>query len=309
MKPLVLTAVLLGALTGAFAETRQPTGQTPPAQPAPLSRYFCPMKCEGEKTYDQPGRCPVCKMKLKAVQADPAVRLELVKISPSPVTPGVVATVSLRLQGGQLETDAAGANSKDRTAEFFFVSQNLSWLAHQGSSLSPGGDASVTVRFPISGGYLCFADLGPGRPKPDATEIVVPGDKPTERTLVADAKPQRLDDGYQVALSGPGSLKTNEEVSLSFTISRDGQPVKELGRSISDQARLVLISENKHVLITSSAATEKNNSAPPETAGAHAAPTLRFDVTAPAPGLYAVWVEFEHGDKTRQARFVLEAKP
>lgn len=28
-------------------------------------RYFCPMKCEGEKTYDQPGNCPVCNMKLK----------------------------------------------------------------------------------------------------------------------------------------------------------------------------------------------------------------------------------------------------
>jgi Cu2+-exporting ATPase len=26
--------------------------------------YQCPMKCEGEKTYDQPGNCPVCNMKL-----------------------------------------------------------------------------------------------------------------------------------------------------------------------------------------------------------------------------------------------------
>ncbi|MCK6475773.1 MAG: efflux RND transporter periplasmic adaptor subunit [Phycisphaerales bacterium] len=39
-------------------------GMTPTAK-----AYFCPMKCEGEKTYDQPGRCPVCKMKLKEVEA------------------------------------------------------------------------------------------------------------------------------------------------------------------------------------------------------------------------------------------------
>jgi hypothetical protein len=26
--------------------------------------YYCPMKCEGEKTYDQPGNCPVCGMHL-----------------------------------------------------------------------------------------------------------------------------------------------------------------------------------------------------------------------------------------------------
>lgn len=30
-------------------------------------KYQCPMKFEGDKTYDKPGRCPVCKMELKAI--------------------------------------------------------------------------------------------------------------------------------------------------------------------------------------------------------------------------------------------------
>lgn len=29
--------------------------------------YQCPMKCEGNKTYDKPGRCPVCGMNLAPV--------------------------------------------------------------------------------------------------------------------------------------------------------------------------------------------------------------------------------------------------
>lgn len=29
--------------------------------------YQCPMKCEGDKTYSQPGRCPVCGMNLTPV--------------------------------------------------------------------------------------------------------------------------------------------------------------------------------------------------------------------------------------------------
>ncbi len=29
--------------------------------------YECPMHCEGDKTYDKPGNCPVCGMKLKKV--------------------------------------------------------------------------------------------------------------------------------------------------------------------------------------------------------------------------------------------------
>jgi len=30
-------------------------------------KYACPMKCEGDKTYDEPGKCPKCGMDLKKV--------------------------------------------------------------------------------------------------------------------------------------------------------------------------------------------------------------------------------------------------
>ncbi|RXJ50075.1 SCO family protein [Gelidibacter gilvus] len=30
--------------------------------------YYCPMECEGAKTYDEPGSCPVCKMDLIPVE-------------------------------------------------------------------------------------------------------------------------------------------------------------------------------------------------------------------------------------------------
>lgn len=32
------------------------------------SAYQCPMKCEGSKTYDKPGTCPVCNMDLEGIQ-------------------------------------------------------------------------------------------------------------------------------------------------------------------------------------------------------------------------------------------------
>src|SRR3546814_15423163 len=28
--------------------------------------YYCPMHCEGDKTYDKPGNCPVCGMDLRS---------------------------------------------------------------------------------------------------------------------------------------------------------------------------------------------------------------------------------------------------
>lgn len=47
-------------------------------QPKPESSevYACPMKCEGHKTYDHPGSCPVCKMELVKVAEIEAPILE-----------------------------------------------------------------------------------------------------------------------------------------------------------------------------------------------------------------------------------------
>jgi acetolactate decarboxylase len=38
--------------------------------------YQCPMKCEGEKVYDRPGKCPVCEMDLVEVQSCNSVTVE-----------------------------------------------------------------------------------------------------------------------------------------------------------------------------------------------------------------------------------------
>ena len=41
------------------------------------TKYQCPMNCEGNKTYNQPGECPVCKMQLVQVGMDePKIHIE-----------------------------------------------------------------------------------------------------------------------------------------------------------------------------------------------------------------------------------------
>ena len=32
--------------------------------------YICPMKCEGDKTYHETGKCPKCGMNLKEVDSE-----------------------------------------------------------------------------------------------------------------------------------------------------------------------------------------------------------------------------------------------
>ena len=38
--------------------------------PEVATAYYCPMRCEGDTTYDEPGTCPVCEMNLVAVDAE-----------------------------------------------------------------------------------------------------------------------------------------------------------------------------------------------------------------------------------------------
>ena len=41
-------------------------------QVAAVAAFQCPMKCEGEKTYPEMGKCPTCGMDLKELVAAPA---------------------------------------------------------------------------------------------------------------------------------------------------------------------------------------------------------------------------------------------
>ncbi len=38
-------------------------------------KYYCPMRCEGDKTYDEPGDCPVCGMHLHKVESKKTVQV------------------------------------------------------------------------------------------------------------------------------------------------------------------------------------------------------------------------------------------
>jgi len=66
-----------GSMHHTHTETHrhQPPAKDSTAMPGQkVAKYYCPMHCEGDKTYDKPGSCPVCGMNLEKVpqlQVDP----------------------------------------------------------------------------------------------------------------------------------------------------------------------------------------------------------------------------------------------
>ena len=95
------TSLLVAALAVAFGVGGyQVLAQesSPRSSPSLAARYACPMKCEGDKTYEQPGRCPVCGMKLKVIESS-AVRLMMTLVNPAEkdIKPQTPVTLRLRL--------------------------------------------------------------------------------------------------------------------------------------------------------------------------------------------------------------------
>ncbi|QRR02078.1 heavy metal-binding domain-containing protein [Dyadobacter sandarakinus] len=65
MNKLLLACLILFA---AGCNTKQEETETvTEVENTAAKTYACPMHCEGEKTYAQAGKCPICKMDLQEV--------------------------------------------------------------------------------------------------------------------------------------------------------------------------------------------------------------------------------------------------
>lgn len=67
-----LPLTLLFACSGNQEKTKETTEksvvvETVSADSTAAKKFACPMQCEGEKTYAEAGKCPVCKMGLQEI--------------------------------------------------------------------------------------------------------------------------------------------------------------------------------------------------------------------------------------------------
>ena len=75
--------------------------------------YYCPMHCEGDKTYDKPGNCPVCGMSLEKVYEPVAIKAKYT----CPMHPEIIRDVpgSCPICGMDLVPMAPVDTSEDKT--------------------------------------------------------------------------------------------------------------------------------------------------------------------------------------------------
>ncbi|QVQ51374.1 hypothetical protein J4H86_21585 [Spiractinospora alimapuensis] len=163
------------------------------------------------------------------------------------------------------------------------------------------GEWSVPWEWDAAGTYRVFADFVPAATGEDATlssTVAVAGDfEPDE--AAGEVTTTEVDD-FEVALDG--ELVAGEPSTLTATVESDGEPVTSLEPYLGAYGHLVALREEDlgylHVH------PHGDDPEPDATSG----PDVAFAATAPTPGRYLLYLDFQVDGEVHTARFVLDAR-
>jgi hypothetical protein len=263
--------------------------------------YSCPM--HPEVTSDQPGKCPKCGMTLehtdKAADNGKTYRMDFAA-TPTQLAAGKPVTLSFQ---PQIETDTKApvplAMLHEKKMHLIIVSKDLSEFFHEHPDFKPSGRYEVPFTFKTGGEYVLFQDYQPegGAHQLGRQEITVAG---TPKAPVKFSKDQmRWQQGeYAAVLAFDKAVRVGQPLALSVNVSRNGQTVTDLDNYLGAKGHMVIISEDTKQYL---------HVHPQEEGGSNSA--IGFHTTFEKPGLYRVFLQFNHGGKIHTSDFTVNVAP
>jgi len=282
--------------------------------------YSCPMGCEKEKTYGQPGRCPVCGMHLKKVEAghghregplhSDAYRMELASDPPTPVAgkPTTLVFTPRRTADGTVVRKLEIVH--EQPLHLIMVSRNLGWYGHEHAEPRADGSLALDCTFPAGGDYILFADVtveGDGNQVFPLSLHVEGRAAPEGAALKTNvAEPRRIGD-YEVTLT-PSSLAAGKDATLAYRIRKSRKDVTDLEPYLGALGHCVFISQDGTRYLhghpaEEHGAGEAHDHGPVAKRGG---PVVTFSIRFPSPGVYKGWAQFKHQGRILTADFVVE---
>ena len=199
---------------------------------------------------------------------------------------GSTGELAFRVLDDEDETVRDFEVSHERRMHLIVVRRDGRGFQHLHPRMDPDGRWSTRVRLPDAGMHRVFADFGrDGEAVTLAADLRVDGAAALE-PLPAPARVARTA-GYDVSLEG-GAPTAGDEAELTFTIARDGEPVR-VQPYLGAGGHLVALREGDLAYLH----------VHPEGDG------TAFRVTFPTPGRYRLYLQFRHRDAVRTAAFTL----
>lgn len=262
--------------------------------------YYCPMHCEGDKTYAAPGECPVCHMKLKK-QTSEQFTVEVKPIGGT-ITAGKPVNLLFTLKDPRGMAVKEVEIVHEMPLHLLMVSKDLSWYAHEHPELQPDGTFTFTWTFPAGGEYTLFHDF---TPKDVGMQVVpvtlrVEGAPAPVVALKPDSDKPKTVDGYTVTLNTGGPVTTGKPTTMSYSIAKDGKPVSDLTPYLGAMGHLVIISQDLKEFVHSHPhehADGDHDHAKQGHSDMKGGPKVDFEAHFKAAGLYKGWAQFQHNGK------------
>ncbi len=296
----VVVVSLLPAVVHAGPPVPKASAATPTAGGAAADAYTCPMHCEGEKTYDEAHRCPVCGMALGLADA-PHYRVD---VTPeAPILPGVETTLTFTIADPDGKPVRRLEVVHEKLLHLLITSADLAWFAHEHPSRRRDGTFTLRMTFPAAGRYTLFHDFTPPRVGMQVVpvDVTVEGPPLAPTPLVVDADRPKTVDGYTAALTPSAPLVAGKNLSLAVSLSREGTPVTDLEPFLGAMGHLIIVSADR---------TRFVHSHPVERSGARPTrgPEISFQCHFPAPGTYKAWAQFQRRGQVLTVPFTMEVR-
>lgn len=211
-------------------------------------------------------------------------------------TPGKEELFEFRIIGpdGQAVTNFTEQHEAD--LHLIIVRRDLTGYQHIHPEMAADGRWTVPLPFERAGAYRVFADFLPSGHDPLTlgADVAVNGD--FESTEAPHPERTVEVDGYTV--TADGELTPGQTADLTFTVSRDGEPVTDLQPYLGAAGHLVVLRRGDLAYL---------HVHPDESGAVGAGPDVGFAAEVPSPGSYALFFEFRHDDAVHTAEFTLEA--
>ena len=301
--------------------------------------YICPMHCEGAKTYDKPGTCPICKMDLTPVSQTPfSVEVTTPK-GPSPFQAGTPVALDIRLHEPPGTHVGPIDVVHDHPLHLVIVSEDLSFYAHEHPTRTPDGLFHLaSFTFPFGGKFTVFADFTPtGRANQVVqTDITVPpGATPphTPAALVENEDEIGKVGEYEFRIRcNAAKFSALEDSFLRYGLDLDGKAVTDLEPIMGATGHLVIISADRTAYIHAHPidlhAKPGDHDHAHDHAHSHAGhdeaailekaravdlsngkpSDIVFHTVFPKPGLYRAFAQFQHKGKVLTFSCTIDAK-
>lgn len=216
----------------------------------------------------------------------------------APAAIGTAGELAFTITGPEKSPVTQYETSHEKKAHLIVVRSDGSNYRHVHPVMDEAGRWSLPWQWEAAGTYRIYADVvpagaGEGLTLTRTVDVAGPLEPASLEVSAADEV-----DGFQVSLNG--DLGAGSAAALTVSVSRDGQPVTSLEPYLGAYGHLVALrAGDLAYLHTHPEGAEPVND---EVSG----PEVKFATTAPTPGRYYLYFDFQVDGQVHSARFVLD---